>query len=117
MATIDSKLSLDVSRPPDDHTCMALYPFQLYCERIDRTKNMARYYALSLQPTLFGETAVVRTWGRIGRRGGEKSEAFATEREAVSHFLHLARKKRQRGYEPIGTCGNIPMSQATASSE
>ncbi len=38
---------------------------------------MARYYALSIQPTLFGEAAIVRCWGRIGKRGGEKSEVFS----------------------------------------
>ncbi|MEZ2127883.1 MULTISPECIES: WGR domain-containing protein [unclassified Sinorhizobium] len=96
---------------------MALYPFQLYCQRTDQARNMARYYALSLQPTLFGETAVVRAWGRIGKRGGEKSEVFATEREAVSHFLRLARKKRRRGYKPVGTCGNAPTRPTAGSSQ
>ncbi|WP_182549864.1 WGR domain-containing protein [Phyllobacterium myrsinacearum] len=31
--------------------------------------NMARYNSLSLQPTLFVEIALVRTWGRIGTMG------------------------------------------------
>lgn len=30
--------------------------------------NMARFYAFTIQPTLFGEWALVREWGRIGRR-------------------------------------------------
>lgn len=64
---------------------------------------MARYYLLAIQPTLFGEVAVVRRWGRVGSRGGEKSEVFATEREAAIHFLALARRKRQKGYKPIGS--------------
>jgi predicted DNA-binding WGR domain protein len=80
---------------------MSLYSFHLYCQRIDRTRKMARYYALAIQPTLFGETAVVRRWGRIGSRGGEKSEVFATEREAAVHFLALARRKRLKGYKPV----------------
>ena len=37
--------------------------------RIEPEKNMARFYEISLQPTLFGDVAVVRHWGRIG--GGE----------------------------------------------
>jgi predicted DNA-binding WGR domain protein len=82
---------------------MSLYPFHLYCQRVDRTRNMARYYALAIQPTLFGEAAVVRRWGRIGSRGGEKTDVFATEREAAMHFLDLARRKRQRGYHPART--------------
>jgi len=38
---------------------MSDHPFQLYCQRVDASKNMARY-ALSIQPALFGETALVR---------------------------------------------------------
>lgn len=34
--------------------------------RIEPEKNMARFYEISLQPTLFGDVAVVRHWGRIG---------------------------------------------------
>ncbi|MBB3594780.1 putative DNA-binding WGR domain protein [Rhizobium sp. BK529] len=63
---------------------------------------MARYYDLSLQPTLFGEIAVMRSWGRIGRAGGEKSEVFSSDQQAISHFLELARRKRKRGYAPVG---------------
>ncbi|KQY21566.1 WGR domain-containing protein [Rhizobium sp. Root482] len=85
---------------------MTIFQFQLYCQRVDATKNMARYYALSVQPTLFGETEVVRRWGRIGKRGGEKSDVFKTEKDAAAHFLDLARRKRAKGYRPIGNCGN-----------
>ena len=89
---------------------MQLYPFQLYCQRIDLARNLARYYAISIQPTLFGEVAVVRRWGRIGQTGGEKSEMFATERDAAIHFLSLARRKRKKGYRPVRSCGNSDYS-------
>ncbi|OEC96895.1 WGR domain-containing protein [Rhizobium sp. YK2] len=85
---------------------MALYPYRLYCQRIDTARNMARYYLLFIQPTLFGEVAVTRAWGRIGKRGGEMTEMFATEPEAATHFLELARRKRTKGYRPVGSCGN-----------
>ena len=32
----------------------------LVLERIDRTKNMARDYVLSVEPTLFAESSLVR---------------------------------------------------------
>jgi predicted DNA-binding WGR domain protein len=35
--------------------------------RIDEDSNMARFYKLDVQPTLFGEWSLVREWGRIGR--------------------------------------------------
>ncbi|TAX62854.1 WGR domain-containing protein, partial [Rhizobium ruizarguesonis] len=45
---------------------MTVQPYRLYIERIDPSKNMARFYALSIEPNLFGETSLVRSWGRIG---------------------------------------------------
>lgn len=85
---------------------MALYPFKLYCQRVDAARNMARYYMLAIETTLFGEATVVRSWGRIGKRGGLKSEVFPTERDAARHFLEIVRRKRQKGYIPVGNCGN-----------
>ncbi|MBY3246345.1 WGR domain-containing protein [Rhizobium laguerreae] len=79
---------------------MSRMSFHLHCQRIDASRNMARYYTLAIEPTLFGETAVVRSWGRIGRRGGERTDVFGTEQEAVAHFLDLARRKRRKGYRP-----------------
>ncbi|WP_117190204.1 WGR domain-containing protein [Rhizobium terrae] len=84
---------------------MADDPYHFYARRIDNARNMARYYMLSIQPTLFGEIVLMRCWGRIGKRGGEKSEVFASEQEAAAHFLKLARRKHQKGYKPVGNCG------------
>ena len=44
----------------------------LVLERVDRTKNMARFYVLSIEPTLFEDLALVRPWGRIGSAGRER---------------------------------------------
>ena len=92
---------------------MTLCPFHLHFQRVDAHRNMARYYMLSIEATLFGDVAVVRSWGRIGRRGREKSDLFANEQDAASHFLELARKKRRRGYTPArnsGTAGGARQS-------
>jgi predicted DNA-binding WGR domain protein len=35
--------------------------------RIEPQRNMRRFYALSLQPDLFGTVSVVKEWGRIGQ--------------------------------------------------
>ena len=37
--------------------------------RIDEGRNMARFYKLDVQPTLFGEWSLVREWARTGRSG------------------------------------------------
>ncbi|KPH05570.1 WGR domain-containing protein (plasmid) [Rhizobium acidisoli] len=81
---------------------MLTQPYYFYAERTDRTKNMARFYALSIEPTLFGTPCLTRTWGRIGARGQSKIHVFAREEEAVSLFLELLRQKSSRGYRPKG---------------
>jgi predicted DNA-binding WGR domain protein len=55
---------------------MTQHRFRLYVQRIDTTKNMARFYAMSIEPDLFGGSALVRRWGRIGTRGQERIDLF-----------------------------------------
>jgi predicted DNA-binding WGR domain protein len=50
----------------------------LVLERVDRTKNMARYYVLSVEPTLFTESSLVRRWGRIGGAGRTRIDLHAS---------------------------------------
>ncbi|MUZ74445.1 WGR domain-containing protein [Agrobacterium vitis] len=80
---------------------MIAQPYHLYIERTDASKNMARYYAMEISPTLFGEACLTRTWGRIGKRGRTKIHHFARERDAVLLFLDLLRQKRARGYVAV----------------
>ncbi|MBD9524659.1 WGR domain-containing protein [Ensifer sp. ENS02] len=84
---------------------MITQPYELYVERIDASKNMARFYAMSIEPTLFGEACLMRRWGRIGSSGKGQTHHFLREEEAVMLFLTLARKKRSRGYRPIPFSG------------
>lgn len=79
---------------------MTVQPYHLYVERTDIARNMARYYAMSIEPTLFGEICLTRRWGRIGRKGQSKTHHFAQEEDAVDLFLDLMRQKRARGYRP-----------------
>ncbi|MBX4899705.1 WGR domain-containing protein [Rhizobium bangladeshense] len=79
---------------------MIAQPYQLYVERTDARKNMARFYAMSIEPNLFGEACLIRRWGRIGARGQRLVHHFKREEEAVGLFLELLRQKRRRGYGP-----------------
>ncbi|WP_438754013.1 WGR domain-containing protein [Pararhizobium sp. O133] len=82
---------------------MITQPYHLYIERSDASKNMARYYVLEISATLFGEVCLIRSWGRIGKRGQSKIHHFSREKEAVDLFLALMRSKRARGYRPCPT--------------
>lgn len=81
---------------------MLTQPYKLYIERRDASKNMARFYAMSIEETLFGQPCLVRRWGRIGTRGQTMRHAFDREREAVQLFLDLLQQKRKKGYRPKG---------------
>ncbi|MDF0696424.1 WGR domain-containing protein [Rhizobium sp. MC63] len=96
----DSNVLLDAQSAIGDPLTMIAQPYQLYIERTDATKNMARYYAMSIEPTLFGDACLIRRWGRIGARGQRLVHHFKCEEEAVGLFLQLLRQKRMRGYRP-----------------
>jgi predicted DNA-binding WGR domain protein len=59
----------------------------MHLRRIDPDRNMARFYTMSLQPTLFGEWALLREWGRIGSAGRLVSGRFASEQQAALESL------------------------------
>lgn len=70
----------------------------LVLDRVDAACNMARYYVLSVEQTLFGDTALVREWGRIGvscRRRIDLYEHDAAANVALSTWLN---RKSRRGY-------------------
>ena len=66
--------------------------------RIVPSENMARFYGITLQPTLFGEFAVVRCWGRISTRGRLMAITYPDEEQAVDALVKLENTKRRRGY-------------------
>lgn len=69
-----------------------------YLHRVDAARNMARFYSLSIQPTLFGGASLIRNWGRIGTNGQVKVETFDEPQEVNGAFVRLERAKRRRGY-------------------
>lgn len=71
-----------------------------HMHRIDPEANMARFYSVDLAPTLFGEVAVVRCWGRIGTYGRTSLETCMTREEAEAAAGRTLRQKLRRGYCP-----------------
>ena len=70
----------------------------LVLERRDASCNMARFYVLAIEPTLFGDMALVREWGRIGSSGRRRLDLHSDKMSAGEALdLWLARKTR-RGY-------------------
>lgn len=93
---------------------MIVQPYHLYVERIEPEKKMARFYALSVEPTLLGDVSLVRSWGRIGTRGQQKVQLFNEEKQAIGLFLELLREKRKRGYRPKSTVETPEIRRSTS---
>jgi predicted DNA-binding WGR domain protein len=75
---------------------------QLVLERLDPARNIARYYVLSIEPTLFAKHTLIRRWGRIGCLGRERLQFSRNEdaRRAQVTLETWLTRKRKRGYAP-----------------
>jgi predicted DNA-binding WGR domain protein len=95
---IDSRFALVIGCGAWQHPGMEETPSEILLKSIDHQRNRARFYALSIQPTLFGELSLVRQWGRIGSLGQYKLEFHPTAESAYRAMLRLVAAKRRRGY-------------------
>lgn len=68
---------------------------------VDPDVNMARFYGIELQPTLFGEVSILRSWGRIGTNGQAMMVTYDDEAQAAEALRCLEQQKRRRGYVPV----------------
>ena len=72
-----------------------------YLEKVDPSRRMMRFYAIWIAPTLFGEWAMVREWGRVGSPGRLRESWFATEKIANQAGMNLKKRKQARGYKAL----------------
>jgi predicted DNA-binding WGR domain protein len=70
----------------------------LVLERCDPSQNVSRFYVLRIEPSLFGDTTLVREWGRIGQQGRRKIELHQTDAGAAEALETWLRRKQRRGY-------------------
>ena len=71
----------------------------VYLERSNPERNLYRFYALRISPTLFNHWALVRTWGRIGGKGRSMEQWFETQEEAEELLESLRKTKTKKGYK------------------
>lgn len=70
-------------------------------ERRDPTRNMNRFYRLTVTRDLFGAVLLVREWGRIGVSCQRRCEEKDSDAEAVRDATRIAAQKQRRGYVPV----------------
>jgi len=71
----------------------------IYLTKIEPARNMARFYVLDVQPDLFGEWALVKEWGRIGRAEQSRRVFFAEQTEAQAALASAFKQRLRRRYE------------------
>jgi predicted DNA-binding WGR domain protein len=72
-----------------------------HLHRVDPARNMARFYALSVEPTLFGPAALVCRWGRIGTHGQQCTHVHEDLAAAQAALERRLMGKLRRGYRPV----------------
>ena len=66
--------------------------------RINVQKNEARFYLVSVGPSLLDAYAVMRVWGRIGGHQRSMVSPCASMEEAQTLADRLVRRRIKRGY-------------------
>jgi predicted DNA-binding WGR domain protein len=102
---------VDHSGTTDSVLSLVLLQFRRYCcrmsedliqylilDRCDPSCNMARYYVLAIEPSLFGEATLTREWGRIGQRGQRRIEIYDSYGRAAEELEAWLKRKSRRGY-------------------
>lgn len=69
--------------------------------RIDNSQNMARFYLVMVDLSLFGEWMVLRQWGRIGSRGQQRVELVEGLVAAQRRSQEIVAVKKRRGYVDV----------------
>ncbi len=70
-------------------------------ENVDAAENRHRFYDLTWQPTLFGDGALVRTWGRQGQPGTSRATFYPDRGCAAAEVRQVVRRRLQHGYRVI----------------
>ena len=80
-----------------------LPPFQHYLHlvSVDPGRNRARFYRLQWHPTLWEESALLCSWGRIGTTGRAKVLATAPSDQAEATIAQLVRRRLHHGYQLV----------------
>jgi predicted DNA-binding WGR domain protein len=70
----------------------------IYLTKINPAQNMARFYVLDVQRTLFGDWALIREWGRIGLAGQGRRAFYGTQEAAQTALAREQERRAKRGY-------------------
>lgn len=73
-------------------------PDLVVLERCQPERNMARFYVMQVEAGLFGDSQLLRRWGRIGARGREIRSHYPSRDQARAALGLWLAAKLKRGY-------------------
>ena len=84
----------------EENSAEELAQFEQYVRFVswDPAKNRQRFYLLSWQSTLDGETALVCSWGRLGTHGRSRTIFYPERAQVQETLVELIKRRLQRGY-------------------
>lgn len=65
----------------------------------DPTNNRERFYVLSWQGTLQGDTVLLCRWGRLGTQGRSLTIVYSEQDQVQEKILRLIKRRLQHGYQ------------------
>ncbi len=74
-------------------------PYYASLQKHDTETDQHWFYALCVQPSLFGDWSLMREWGRIGSEGQVKVDWHVSQERAEAAFEELLRSKQKSGYQ------------------
>ena len=86
---------------PVDVGAVAAFRSHVRLTSVDPAANRFRSYALSWRPTLWGDFALVQTWGRLGSPSRSRTTFFASRPMAQEAIVRLLRRRLRHGYRVV----------------
>jgi predicted DNA-binding WGR domain protein len=73
-------------------------PEMAFLTRTDPARNIDRLYVVEIMPTLFGEFALLREWGRRGSAGTVRLTSYERREAAEAAERRTIKRRLQHGY-------------------
>jgi predicted DNA-binding WGR domain protein len=87
--------------PPMAVEQLATFRHELHLVSLNPAKNRYRFCTLAWQTSLFGELALVRTWGRLGKVGRSQAHFYPDVMSAQPAIIALLRRRLRHGYRAV----------------
>ena len=92
------RIARRIAPRPMDVGAVAAFRSHVRLISVDPAANRFRAYVLSWRPTLWGDFALVQTWGRLGSPSRSRTTTFAARPLAQEAIVRLLRRRLRHGY-------------------